>query len=172
LRTSVAISEALDPKSPPNPPPEMREFSAIWDTGATNSAISQKVVDACDLKPIGMVEVHYGDGTALSEVYLVNIGLPNNVAFQQVHVTKMAVITADVLVGMDIIASGDFAVTNKNGQTVLSFRYPSIECIDFVAQSRLQTAMMSESPAQVPQVGRNDPCPCGSGKKYKKCHGA
>jgi len=21
-------------------------------------------------------------------------------------------------------------------------------------------------------VGRNDPCPCGNGKKYKKCHGA
>ena len=25
---------------------------------------------------------------------------------------------------------------------------------------------------QTPKVGRNDPCPCGSGKKYKKCHGA
>ena len=24
---------------------------------------------------------------------------------------------------------------------------------------------------QVPKVGRNDPCPCGSGKKYKHCHG-
>ncbi|HYQ17167.1 MAG TPA: YchJ family metal-binding protein [Polyangiaceae bacterium] len=23
-----------------------------------------------------------------------------------------------------------------------------------------------------PKAGRNDPCPCGSGKKYKKCHGA
>ena len=23
----------------------------------------------------------------------------------------------------------------------------------------------------MPKVGRNDPCPCGSGKKYKKCHG-
>ena len=23
----------------------------------------------------------------------------------------------------------------------------------------------------VPRVGRNDPCPCGSGKKYKQCHG-
>ncbi|MBI3312044.1 MAG: preprotein translocase subunit SecA [Candidatus Omnitrophica bacterium] len=23
-----------------------------------------------------------------------------------------------------------------------------------------------------PKVGRNDPCPCGSGKKYKKCHGS
>jgi preprotein translocase subunit SecA len=22
------------------------------------------------------------------------------------------------------------------------------------------------------QIGRNDPCWCGSGKKYKKCHGA
>ena len=22
-----------------------------------------------------------------------------------------------------------------------------------------------------PKVGRNDPCPCGSGKKYKNCHG-
>jgi preprotein translocase subunit SecA len=25
--------------------------------------------------------------------------------------------------------------------------------------------------AAVPRVGRNDPCPCGSGKKYKNCHG-
>jgi hypothetical protein len=24
----------------------------------------------------------------------------------------------------------------------------------------------------LPKVGRNEPCPCGSGKKYKKCHGA
>jgi preprotein translocase subunit SecA len=24
---------------------------------------------------------------------------------------------------------------------------------------------------QLPKVGRNDPCPCGSGKKYKQCHG-
>ena len=23
----------------------------------------------------------------------------------------------------------------------------------------------------VPKVGRNEPCPCGSGKKYKSCHG-
>jgi preprotein translocase subunit SecA len=26
-------------------------------------------------------------------------------------------------------------------------------------------------PQAVPRVGRNDPCPCGSGKKYKHCHG-
>jgi uncharacterized protein YecA (UPF0149 family) len=26
-----------------------------------------------------------------------------------------------------------------------------------------------ELPAPAPEIGRNDPCPCGSGKKYKKC---
>jgi preprotein translocase subunit SecA len=30
----------------------------------------------------------------------------------------------------------------------------------------------SASRRSAPYVGRNDPCPCGSGKKYKKCHGA
>ncbi|MDO9420709.1 MAG: preprotein translocase subunit SecA [Herminiimonas sp.] len=38
------------------------------------------------------------------------------------------------------------------------------------------TAQASDAGAQpqvneVPKVGRNDPCPCGSGKKYKQCHG-
>lgn len=48
------------------------------------------------------------------------------------HVTK-ANLEADtgVLIGMDLITLGDFAVTNKNGQTCFSFRYPSSEWIDF-----------------------------------------
>ena len=28
-----------------------------------------------------------------------------------------------------------------------------------------------QNASEVPKVGRNDPCPCGSGKKYKHCHG-
>jgi preprotein translocase subunit SecA len=35
------------------------------------------------------------------------------------------------------------------------------------AGKRVQTVRRNQ-----PKVGRNDPCPCGSGKKYKKCHGA
>ena len=31
--------------------------------------------------------------------------------------------------------------------------------------------LASSLEASGPKVGRNDPCPCGSGKKYKKCHG-
>jgi preprotein translocase subunit SecA len=37
------------------------------------------------------------------------------------------------------------------------------------AQSATKTVT---APRHVEKVGRNDPCPCGSGKKYKKCHGA
>ncbi len=43
------------------------------------------------------------------------------------------------------------------------------------AEAGLQAALSQSKPQpaqQVPEVGRNDPCPCGSGKKYKKCHGA
>uniref|UniRef100_A0A6H1Z7M3 Putative SEC-C motif contining protein n=1 Tax=viral metagenome TaxID=1070528 RepID=A0A6H1Z7M3_9ZZZZ len=28
-----------------------------------------------------------------------------------------------------------------------------------------------KQPIRVEKPGRNDPCPCGSGKKWKKCHG-
>lgn len=47
-----------------------------------------------------------------------------------------------------------------------------------VSQPMRVTTNRSESGQQMPvvnsaeQIGRNDPCPCGSGKKYKKCHGA
>jgi len=33
-------------------------------------------------------------------------------------------------------------------------------------------ARSAEAGGKAAKVGRNDPCPCGSGKKYKKCHGA
>ena len=33
-------------------------------------------------------------------------------------------------------------------------------------------ATATRTPSAIGKIGRNDPCPCGSGKKYKKCHGA
>jgi len=37
--------------------------------------------------------------------------------------------------------------------------------------SDLEKALNPPLPAQSEKFGRNDPCPCGSGKKYKKCCG-
>jgi preprotein translocase subunit SecA len=39
--------------------------------------------------------------------------------------------------------------------------------VDEESQRRLPSAAGSA----MRRVGRNDPCPCGSGKKYKLCHG-
>jgi preprotein translocase subunit SecA len=39
------------------------------------------------------------------------------------------------------------------------------------AAIRSSVGPVGRSTGAVPEVGRNDPCPCGSGKKYKKCHG-
>ncbi len=43
-----------------------------------------------------------------------------------------------------------------------------IEPTPQIAANPMNTVVAGES---LPRVGRNDPCPCGSGKKYKKCHG-
>jgi preprotein translocase subunit SecA len=39
------------------------------------------------------------------------------------------------------------------------------------ALGAVAAAMASSRNATMRKVGRNDPCPCGSGKKYKQCHG-
>jgi hypothetical protein len=60
-----------------------------------------------------------------------------------------------------------------------------VELVQFALDERLRLAGQRpvfegeaeaevEAPAEIapaPKAGRNDPCPCGSGKKYKKCHG-
>jgi predicted aspartyl protease len=163
LRSDVSIAPAFDPatlmRQQPSP---FKLYRGIWDTGATSSVITEKVVTELGLQPISMARVHHAHGQTDAEVYLVNIALPNNVAFAGVRVTKGELRGTDTLIGMDIIGRGDFAVSNYNGKTTFSFRIPSIACIDFTGKVP-QTAP--------PKVERNDPCPCGSGKKYKKCCG-
>jgi len=114
------------------PEPSAHSFTALWDTGATVSVISQRVVDACGLKPIAPVEVHGVHGPSMTSAYLVNLRLPSNVLFPGLLVTLGVLRDADVLIGMDIIARGDFAVTNFDSKTTFTFRMPSRGVIDFV----------------------------------------
>src|ERR1700730_16204577 len=124
LLANCGISQAFDPTKGEGQKP-YSTFQAIWDTGATASVVTQNVVDALSLKPIRMAVVQTGAGAYRTEVYLVNIALPNGVMFHHVHVSRGDITGADVLIGMDILTTGDFAVTNLNGRTVMSFRWPS-----------------------------------------------
>ena len=40
-----------------------------------------------------------------------------------------------------------------------------------IYQARLESGDLDTAPARPIKIGRNDPCPCGSGKKFKKCCG-
>lgn len=118
-------------------PAPYQKFVAIWDTGATHSVITQDVVTTCGLKPTGMKQVHHAGGVSPANTYLVNILLPNGVAFEKLEVTLGSLPPgAHMLIGMDIISVGDFSVTNVGGKTVFSFRYPSIKTVDYAEEAR------------------------------------
>ena len=34
-----------------------------------------------------------------------------------------------------------------------------------------EASEIKKKPVRKQKIGRNDPCPCGSGKKFKQCHG-
>jgi len=165
IQTQVEVCPAFDPLVLPHP--QHKTYNAIWDTGATASVISKNVVDHHNLQPIDMVNVHTAGGLTACNVYLVNLILTNKVSIPDLRVTQASLHTGcDLLIGMDVICAGDFAITNKEGKTVCTFRHPSHECIDFV-----KDALATPPPAHSTKISRNGPCPCGSRKKYKQCCG-
>lgn len=167
LTTDCGICVAFDPLSG-GKHPAVERFMAIWDTGATGTVITKAVVDKLNLKPVRKTKVRHANGESIVNVYYINLFLPNQVAFKFIPVTE-GILGDDVsvLIGMDVITKGDFAVTNFNGRTTFSFRVPSIEEIDFVKKSEVK-----ESGPTITKVpGRNEPCYCGNGKKYKHCLG-
>ncbi len=150
----------------PSQVPKGKEYMAIWDTGATGSVITKKVAQDLGLQIVSWATVNHAGGQSENvPVYRVTIELPNHVGFVGIKAHEGEIAAADVLIGMDIISRGDFAVTNKDGKTTFSFRVPSTQTIDFVPHKPAPIVKGKEP-------GRNDLCPCGSGKKYKYCCGA
>ena len=146
--------------------PSLFSTNALWDTGATNSVITSDTVKKLGLKPVSMIKVNHAGGVSDQNVHLINIYLPSMVAIPFVQVTECSDISGNfgAIIGMDIITLGDFVVTNFDKKSTLTFRIPSVEKINFVKNIQ-QSAHVEE------KVGRNEPCPCRSGKKYKNCHG-
>jgi len=169
LITPIEISPAFDPKTAKTQPPTC-EFNGLWDTGATNSSITSMVAQQCNLIPIGMTRTSIAAGEMDSNVYMVSLVLPQKVVFTNLKVNESILHPGiDVLIGMDVISKGDFVITNNKNKTIFSFRMPSIAEIDFVKDTKVSNQQPFSTMA--PKVGRNDPCPCGSGKKFKKCCG-
>ncbi len=111
------------------------QFTAIWDTGSTNSCISKRIVQECGLQPIGPGLINHAgtsDEPDKTFVYLVDILLPNQVEVVGVRTAVTSIQGGDLLIGMDIINMGDFAITHPNGGTQYTFQVPTQADIDFV----------------------------------------
>jgi len=161
LTNEVEIFPAFLPNTTPFPG---KKYQALYDTGATHSTISPKVVQDLNLSSIRATSVGVGGGFITTTSHLVNISLPSKVMCSMMQVAMVHVPSGeDVIIGMDILGAGDFAVTNYGGNTVFSFCVPARKCIDFVAD--INAFNKSHPPA------KNTSCPCGSGKKYKSCCG-
>ena len=64
------------------------------------------------------------------------------------------------------VANSPAAQEVRAEQAALNEEAPPVKSESDESDSRVATIVND-----APKVGRNDPCPCGSGKKYKQCHG-
>ena len=106
---------------------------AQWDTGATGTCISKELANKLKLIPTGLVNVHTPSGIGTMNKYMINLVLNNEVRFVNLSVmdSEIGKQGIDVLIGMDIISNGDFAVSNYDGKTYFSFRLPSQEHVEY-----------------------------------------
>ncbi len=169
LQSPISIHFAI-PDSVNELPHNLKVFKgkAIWDTGATGSVITTKVVDELGLAPITKTICRGVHSQERVNVYMVGMRLPNGVGIKSMRVTETPQLAGpfDILIGMDIINIGDFAVSNFGKKTSFTFRVPSCERFDFVENSPIINPIVA-----VKQQLRNERCQCGSGKKFKDCCG-
>lgn len=145
----------------------------IWDTGASSSVITQEVFDHLALKQFGRTTVSTASVSYQPQpTYLIDVYLKPDLCIQAVEVTVGKIANdegIDCLLGMDIITLGDFAITNFEGNTCMSFRIPSSHEIDYLKTAQAEEAIIQRHLAA--KRGMNNPCICGSTKKFKNCHG-
>ncbi len=111
-----------------------RAKHTLWDTGATNTCISKKVASDLGLVPTGITSVLTASGKMDVKEYRIDIKLQNeNIYLKNAYVLDSNIEEQgiDLLIGMNIITKGDFAVSNYDKKTVFSFRIPSVECTDY-----------------------------------------
>jgi len=114
------------------------EYKALWDTGATYTVITKKIIDRLNLQPITQGVSYHAQGSTIVNIYNIDLVLPNGILVQKIRVSEGILTGCDMLIGMDIINLGDFALTHKDGKTVFSFQIPATHEYDFVKQIQNQ----------------------------------
>jgi hypothetical protein len=137
LFSKAGVSQAFDPNDTKMNQPPITELDAIWDTGASCTLISKEYAVKVGLIPTGKTTIRGVNNSTLENTYQVNVYLPNKVCLGFLKIAEAPALAggAGMLIGMDIIGSGDFSVYNEAGKTVMTYRLPSIGGIDFVVEA-------------------------------------
>lgn len=107
---------------------------SLWDTGCPVSTISQRMAVKLHLPVIDSGIVATISGNSTVPYYEVDVLLPGGMAIGHLKVMAGDLNGFDLLVGMDIIRMGSFAVSNLHGNTVMTFQVPSDKVLNFVSQ--------------------------------------
>lgn len=99
IKTKCGVCESFDPNREKDHP-IVKTYTALWDTGATSSSITKKVIDELNLISTGVTKIYHANGSDTVDTYMVNIILPNNVGFKCLDVTEGKLNGTDVLIGM------------------------------------------------------------------------
>ena len=108
ILTKVGISKQ-------NFPDSLREYTALWDTGSTETFISTRVASELNLKIVWTGTMTVADGREkTTNIYDCNILLPgHNQAVSNRVPSFDKRPECDVIIGMDIIKSGEFVIKNE-----------------------------------------------------------
>lgn len=151
----------------------VQNIRALWDTGAQLTCISQRLVARLNLQPDGSTNILGANNQPFpAKVYSVQLIMGRFVIpYLRVAELPMQNTGHDVIIGMDVMSQGDLTITNYNGHTVLTFREPSLETVNYVEEIDLFNKCLKAHNVKVAHHIRQDKCECGSGKSFANCHG-
>jgi hypothetical protein len=84
--------------------------------------------------PTGVDRMYHANGSSIANMYNIDIYLPGNIVFVSMPVTEVLLTGIDILIGMDIISRGDFAITVSQGKTKFTFQIPSTHNTDYLKE--------------------------------------
>lgn len=132
ITSTVKVSKLYDELRQPHlSHPAFEQCRAIWDTGAMSTTITPSLARKLGLVSLGQAQMQHANGDAIVNTYIINLLLPNRMEVKTLPVLEGAMTDVDVLIGMDVITLCDFAITNKNGNTLFSFDIPSCHTTDY-----------------------------------------
>ena len=100
---------------------------AIWDTGASKTVITHRLMSQLTLTPIATEMVHGVNSQQMVDVVAMSIKLPNGLLIPDIRVFVCDIPSPiDMLIGMDIIGLGDFHISNTGGHTLFSLVNPPL----------------------------------------------